>query len=63
MLLLRWNHDQARRVAACIDNVEVLDLPVDGDNNMAQSIDRILDKIASEDAVPYIIAEIPTNPI
>ena len=55
-------NDQARRVAACIDNVEILDLPVDGDDNMVQSIDVILDKIASEDAIPYIIAEIPTNP-
>ena len=55
-------NDQARRVAACIDNVEVVDLPVDGDNDMVQSIDIVLDKIASEDAIPYIIAEIPTNP-
>ncbi|WP_299245477.1 PLP-dependent transferase [uncultured Aquimarina sp.] len=55
-------NDQARRVAACIDNVEVMDLPVDGDNDMVQSIDIVLDKIANEDAVPYIIAEIPTNP-
>ncbi|AFL82112.1 cystathionine beta-lyase/cystathionine gamma-synthase [Aequorivita sublithincola DSM 14238] len=55
-------NDQARRVAACIDNVEVVDLPVDGDNEMVQSIDRILNEIASEDAIPYIIAEIPTNP-
>jgi len=55
-------NDQARRVAACIDNVEVMDLPVDGGNDMVQSIDIILAKIASEDAVPYIIAEIPTNP-
>ena len=55
-------NDQARRVAACIDNVEILDLPVDGDDDMVQSIDVILDKIASEDAIPYIIAEIPTNP-
>lgn len=55
-------NDQARRVAACIDNVEVLDLPVDGDNDMVQSIDIVLDKIATEDAIPYIIAEIPTNP-
>ena len=55
-------NDQARRVAACIDNVEVLDLPVDGDNDMVQSIDIVLDKVAHEDAVPYIIAEIPTNP-
>jgi cystathionine beta-lyase/cystathionine gamma-synthase len=55
-------NDQARRVAACIDNVEVMDLPVDGDHDMVQSIDIVLDKIANEDAVPYIIAEIPTNP-
>lgn len=55
-------NDQARRVAACIDNVEVMDLPVDGGNNMVQSIEIVLDQIAREDAVPYIIAEIPTNP-
>ena len=55
-------NDQARRVAACLDNVEVVDLPVDGDNDMVQSIDIVLDKVANEDAVPYIIAEIPTNP-
>jgi len=55
-------NDQARRVAACIDNVEVMDLPVDGDNDMNKSIDLVLTKIAKEDAVPYIIAEIPTNP-
>jgi hypothetical protein len=29
-----------RRVAACID-VEIVDLLVDGDNDMIQSIDRI----------------------
>jgi len=55
-------NDQARRVAACIDNVEVVDLPVDGDHNMVQSIEIVLDKIALEDSIPYIIAEIPTNP-
>jgi len=55
-------NDQARRVAACIEHVEVVDLPVDGDNDMVQSIDTVLDKIAQQDAIPYIIAEIPTNP-
>ncbi|MFK7952832.1 MAG: cystathionine beta-synthase [Ekhidna sp.] len=55
-------NDQARRVAATLENVEVVDLPVDGGNDMVQSIDVVLNKIASEDAVPYIIAEIPTNP-
>ena len=55
-------NDQARRVAACLDNVEVLDLPVDGGNDMVKSIDTVLESIAQIDAVPYIIAEIPTNP-
>jgi cystathionine beta-lyase/cystathionine gamma-synthase len=55
-------NDQARRVAACLENVEIVDLPVDGDNEMVESIDSVLAKIAQEDAVPYIIAEIPTNP-
>lgn len=55
-------NDQARRVAACINNVEIVDLLVDGDNDMVQSIDFVLANIANEDAVPYIIAEIPTNP-
>ena len=55
-------NDQARRVAACIDNVEVVDLTVDGDHDMVQSIDIVLNQIAKEDAIPYIIAEIPTNP-
>lgn len=55
-------NDQARRVAACIQNVEVVDLAVDGENDMVQSIDTVLAKIATQNAVPYIIAEIPTNP-
>jgi cystathionine beta-lyase/cystathionine gamma-synthase len=55
-------NDQARRVAACLDNVQVMDLPVDGDHDMVQSIEIVLDTIAKEDAIPYIIAEIPTNP-
>jgi cystathionine beta-lyase/cystathionine gamma-synthase len=55
-------NDQARRVAACIDNVEIVDLLVDGDDDMVRSIEAVLATIANEDAVPYIIAEIPTNP-
>ena len=55
-------NDQARRVAACIDNVEVIDLQVDSGNDMVNSINVVLDKIAKEDGIPYIIAEIPTNP-
>ncbi|MGS0747670.1 cystathionine beta-synthase [Halpernia sp. GG3] len=55
-------NDQARRVAESLNNVEVVDLPVDGDNEMVQSLGIILEKIGKEDAVPCIIAEIPTNP-
>jgi cystathionine beta-lyase/cystathionine gamma-synthase len=55
-------NDQARRVAACNDAIEIVDLLVDGDNDMVQSIAIVLAKIAKEDAIPYIIAEIPTNP-
>ncbi|NJW51708.1 PLP-dependent transferase [Salinimicrobium oceani] len=55
-------NDQARRVAACVDHVEIMDLLVDRDNDMVQSIDQVLNQVAKEDAVPYIIAEIPTNP-
>jgi len=55
-------NDQARRVAASIDNVEVVDLLVDGNHNMVKSIDVVLHELAKEDAIPLIIAEIPTNP-
>lgn len=55
-------NDQARRVAACIKNIEIVDLPVDGGNDMVQGIETVLENIATQDAVPYIIAEIPTNP-
>ena len=55
-------NDQARRVAACINNVEVVDLAVDGENDMVQSIENVLSNIARQDAVPLLIAEIPTNP-
>lgn len=55
-------NDQAKRVAACLPNVEVLDLPVDREHNMVSSLDTVLENVAKEDAVPFIIAEIPTNP-
>ena len=55
-------NDQARRVAESISRVEVLDLPVDREHTMDQSVERVLDEAARLDAVPYIIAEIPTNP-
>jgi cystathionine beta-lyase/cystathionine gamma-synthase len=55
-------NDQARRVATCINNVDIVDLPVDGDNDMVKSVHKVLDDIAKQDAIPFIIAEIPTNP-
>lgn len=55
-------NDQARRVAACLSNVEIVDLPVDGGQDMVVSLDKILDEVASDDAIAFIIAEIPTNP-
>lgn len=55
-------NDQARRVAACLEQVEIVDLPVDREHDMDKSVDRLLDQAAQQDAVPYIIAEIPTNP-
>ena len=55
-------NDQARRVADCNEQVEVVDLLVDGDNELVRSLEAILDNVAREDAIPYIIAEIPTNP-
>ena len=55
-------NDQARRVVDAIDDVDIMDLPVDQDNDMVQSTNQVLDQTAKDDAVPYIIAEIPTNP-
>lgn len=55
-------NDQARRVVAAVDGVDIMDLPVDQDNDMVQSTDQVLEQTAKNDAVPYIIAEIPTNP-
>lgn len=55
-------NDQARRVAACIDNVEIIDLAVDSGSDMVQELELILEDAASGNSVPFIIAEIPTNP-
>lgn len=55
-------NDQARRVAAMNENVTIVDLPVDRTHNMVQSIEKVLSAAAQQDTVPYIIAEIPTNP-
>jgi cystathionine beta-lyase/cystathionine gamma-synthase len=55
-------NDQARRVAASVHNVEIVDLPVDSGKDMVLELERILEEVAKQNAVGYIIAEIPTNP-
>lgn len=55
-------NDQARRVAQCSASLSVIDLFVDGKNDMLASLDSALEQAAKEDSVPIIIAEIPTNP-
>lgn len=55
-------NDQARRIAAMIEDVEVLDLPVDDGNEMTESLVQVLTHVANIDAVPIILVEIPTNP-
>lgn len=55
-------NDQARRVAACLDHVEIVDLPVDSGKDMVKELERILKEAANNNSVPFIIAEIPTNP-
>lgn len=55
-------NDQARRVASCNPSISIVDLPVDSGQDMAESLEKILGEIANSDGVPFIIAEIPTNP-
>jgi len=55
-------NDQARRVAECLPQVKIIDLLVDGEHNMVDSLDGVLHDTAQSDAVPLVIAEIPTNP-
>ena len=55
-------NDQSRRVAASLEEVEVLDLPVDGGNEMTTSLEKVLEDVAKEDGIPLILVEIPTNP-
>ena len=55
-------NDQARRIAAIDPNIDILDIPVDGERDMVSSLDAALDQVAAEDAVGIVLAEIPTNP-
>lgn len=55
-------NDQARRVAALIEDVEIVDLAVDGEHDLVSSLEVALKEVAAEDGVPIVVAEIPTNP-
>ena len=55
-------NDQARRVCDCFEDVDIVDLPVDSGNDMSSSLESILNELSQLDSVPFIIAEIPTNP-
>lgn len=55
-------NDQARRIAALTPSLEIVDLYVDGGQNLVSSLDVALNEAAFSDGVPIILAEIPTNP-
>jgi cystathionine beta-lyase/cystathionine gamma-synthase len=55
-------NDQARRIVELIPNVEIVDLLVDGDQDLVNSLEVALTQVASNDGVPIVLAEIPTNP-
>ncbi len=55
-------NDQSRRIADLIDNVSIVDMLVDGGQDLVSSLDKALDTVAKDDGVALILAEIPTNP-
>ncbi len=55
-------NDQSRRIADLMDNVEIVDMHVDGGQNLVSSLDEALESVANTDGVALILAEIPTNP-
>ena len=55
-------NDQARRVAALIPAATIVDLLVDGGQDLVASLDTALAAVAKCDGVPIVLAEIPTNP-
>lgn len=55
-------NDQSRRVAELIPQVGILDLLVDGGADLVGSLETVLTEVAKTDAVPIVLAEIPTNP-
>ena len=55
-------NDQARRVAALVPNAEIIDLLVDGGQELVSSLEMALEQVAKQNGVPIVLAEIPTNP-
>ncbi len=55
-------NDQSRRIADLIANVDIVDMLVDGDQDLVSSLDEALSLVADADGVPLVLAEIPTNP-
>jgi hypothetical protein len=55
-------NDQARRIAALIPAVDIVDLHVDGGQDLVSSLDVALKTVADSNGVPIVLAEIPTNP-
>ncbi len=55
-------NDQSRRIADLIDNVSIVDMYVDSGQDLVSSLDEALDRVAKDDSVALILAEIPTNP-
>ncbi len=55
-------NDQSRRVADLIPNVSIVDMLVDGDQDLVSSLDEALSSVADADGVSLVLAEIPTNP-
>ncbi len=55
-------NDQSRRIAELIPNVGIVDLLVDGGQNLVSSLKAALKSVADADGVPLVLAEIPTNP-
>lgn len=55
-------NDQARRIAALIPAVDIVDLYVDNGQDLVSSLDVVMKNAAHTDSAPIILAEIPTNP-
>ncbi|MCF6317935.1 MAG: PLP-dependent transferase [Proteobacteria bacterium] len=55
-------NDQSRRIADLLANVSIVDMLVDGGQDLVTSLDAALDVVAKADGVALVLAEIPTNP-